>query len=502
MTDAERTRDLRRLRFPGKLEQAFQAADYRELAPGLRAGFLLVIALHAALDLLHFAQSGTVDFPGLLIPSACALLIAGSYHPLFAAVWQPVIVAVFCVVGSVGLNMIARVQRAEPLIASIRPPEASELFRTVSLLVNTIWFLILGLVLTRIRFRWFVVGGLGALSSGVTIALFTAHLPPGYVLGANVFAVSLVLGVLAFVSYLQERSARGEFLANHLLARERDQELRKRERTEAMLHVLGQAIGGIVHDLGNPLTAVQTGAQTLELFLEKDSLDEESLREIIPIITDGGTMLDYLRLSLLEQMRVLEGKPVPIERRRTAVRLMAETGVRLQKPKFAAGRTVTFDGPEVEAQVDEMRLATVLMNLIGNALKYSDGEVRVTWRVEAGSLLLAVLDCGVGGGGITREQSAQLFVPFGRLDAHSEVEGTGLGLLSARAVVEAHGGELFILGYADGTPHTASYCTGSNRHPFELTEPFRTAFVAVCPGSAVEPVPEVIPAPERELVPA
>lgn len=262
---------------------------------------------------------------------------------------------------------------------------------------------------------------------------------------------------------------------------ERQAERRQRKRTEAMLKVLSQAAGGIVHDLGNPLTSVQTGVGTLETFLEDGCTDRETLRELIGIAQEGTEMLNYLRHSLLEEVRVLEGRPIPVERRPTALRPLIQAGVRYQKVHFRSGREVTLEGEDLELAADGMRLTTVFMNLLANALKYSDAEVRITWRPVGDRVLVAVQDRGTDGRGLTEAQAGQLFVPFGRLDAHAQVEGTGLGLLSARRTLEAHQGELYIEGYQDGTGNTERFSTAAACYPSMLTGPFRTAFVAACP---------------------
>ncbi|MBV9469877.1 MAG: HAMP domain-containing histidine kinase, partial [Abitibacteriaceae bacterium] len=251
--------------------------------------------------------------------------------------------------------------------------------------------------------------------------------------------------------------------------------------SENMLQVLSQAIGGIVHDLGNPLTSVRTGAQTLDLFIEDGDTDKETLKEFTSIITDGAQMLDYLRLSLMEQTRVLEGKPLPLDCKNISLRHIIEAGARYQKPKFASGRKVSVIGEDLDICVDEMKMITVFMNLIGNALKYSDGEVRITWRMNKDILLVAIMDQGQQGRGISRDQAEQLFVAFGRLDTHASVEGTGLGLLSVKKIVEAHGGQVFIEGHIDGTLTSAAFCTAQGPCLSVLDEGFCTAFVLTLP---------------------
>lgn len=135
---------------------------------------------------------------------------------------------------------------------------------------------------------------------------------------------------------------------------------------------------------------------------------------------------------------------------------------------------------------DQMKMVTVWMNLIGNSLKYSDGAVRVEWlpcQNESGEplLLMAAIDCGTRGVGVSRSQAASLFQAFGRLETHAQIEGTGLGLLSVQKIVEAHGGEVYIEGFGDGTPASGPFSTARGQYPPMLHDEFRTAFVATCP---------------------
>ena len=302
---------------------------------------------------------------------------------------------------------------------------------------------------------------------------------------ANVIGILALMGPLFalewFLAGRNERNQRREFLEVFLLERERDEEKGKREQTEAMLHVLSQAIGGIVHDLGNPLTSVQTGAETLKYFVEDGEADAATVMEFSEIILSGAQMLNYLRLSLMEQTRVLENRPIPVSLAPTSLKRIAETGALYQMPKFIAGRHVEMPAEDIEMLADEMKLVTVFMNLIGNALKYSDGPIRVGWTTHDDTLLVGVIDRGKAGRGISREQAQKLFVPFGRLETHNNIEGTGLGLLSVRAIALAHEGAIYIEGHEDGTPNSAPFSTAETARPTLLSEGDFTAFVLACP---------------------
>lgn len=489
ITDTQRRYYLRELRFPPALERAFREDYDRKVFPGMRAGLfllLMLLVLQSVSALAGFqgpALSHGPLLPGWISSAAILVLLLASLHRRFSGVWQPAVVITFCILAWQLLTSVINL-RPPPTVTG---EAALGSFRANTLLLNELLIVIVGFALTRLRFVWSAVGILTLATLTLLIAIRTAAIPLSLLefMGGTRIFVMPSMTALMFVSYMQERSARGEFLANSQLDRERADERRKRERTEGMLHVLSQAIGGIVHDLGNPLTAVRTGAETLRFLGKEGEPDKDMGREILDIISDGALMLDYLRLSLLEQVRVLEGKPIPIEKETVSVRPLIEASTHYQKPKFTSGRTVSAVGEDLEIQADGMKLITVFMNLLGNALKYSDGEIQIVWRTDHDVFLCAILDQGWSSAGISRRQADQLFVAFGRLVAHQDVEGTGLGLLSAQKIVEAHGGEIFIEGHMDGSPATNRFSTAQGTYPSMLAAGFYTAFVVTCPLPAV-----------------
>jgi signal transduction histidine kinase len=115
----------------------------------------------------------------------------------------------------------------------------------------------------------------------------------------------------------------------------------------------------------------------------------------------------------------------------------------------AAGDQWTFelrfpdDFPPVHADYERVR--TVLENLVSNAVKYSPegGVIRVAGRVEQDYAIISVSDQGIG---IAPEEQSKLFRRFYRIDnrLRRETQGAGLGLFLSRAIVEAHGGRVWV----------------------------------------------------------
>jgi signal transduction histidine kinase len=151
--------------------------------------------------------------------------------------------------------------------------------------------------------------------------------------------------------------------------------------------------------------------------------------------------------ALLDAARVQAGRLELAREPTDLVALCRLVVVRFQRT--APGRTLSFETPleHLVAQVDPERIEQVLDNLLSNALKYSpeDGPVRVTLgeSTETHMAELSVADRGIG---IPVQQQARIFERFERADNSRAygIGGTGLGLYLSRALVEEHGGRIWV----------------------------------------------------------
>jgi signal transduction histidine kinase len=98
---------------------------------------------------------------------------------------------------------------------------------------------------------------------------------------------------------------------------------------------------------------------------------------------------------------------------------------------------------------DERRIAQVLLNLVGNAIKFTDaGRVRITAGAANGSFSVTVSDTGPG---IRRSEQDRIFQEFHQVDGSNTKKkgGTGLGLAIAKRIVELHGGQISVTSEVD-----------------------------------------------------
>ncbi len=201
-------------------------------------------------------------------------------------------------------------------------------------------------------------------------------------------------------------------------------------------------ISVISHELKTPVALIKGYASTLRR--EDAHWDSKTVQESLAIIEEESDRLDRLINDLLEASRIQAGTlklqmgdvSIPKLAQRTVERFRVQAGKRSLELDFPS------DFPPVLA--DETRLEEVFYNLVSNAIKYSEGgAIRVGGKVVGDHVELYVSD---EGSGIPFDQQSKLFVPFYRVDSSlgRRTQGVGLGLFLCKAIVEGHGGSIWV----------------------------------------------------------
>ncbi|HET6398120.1 MAG TPA: HAMP domain-containing sensor histidine kinase, partial [Candidatus Thermoplasmatota archaeon] len=188
------------------------------------------------------------------------------------------------------------------------------------------------------------------------------------------------------------------------------------------------------HELGTPLTPI--ALQTHLLATTCSDLHPPQ-RRALAIVQRNVARMRRLVADLLDVAR-LENKELRLAREPVDLAaLVLEAVETFDHQAERRGVQLTCRTEAVSVMGDGGRLAQVLDNLLGNALKVTPegGRIHVELRRQGERAELHVQDTGIG---LTAQQIAQLFRPFAQ--AHANVEGTGLGLFITRGIVERHGG--------------------------------------------------------------
>lgn len=198
-----------------------------------------------------------------------------------------------------------------------------------------------------------------------------------------------------------------------------------------------------IHDLRTPLTSLLSGLQTLEALQEFD----EVARQVMDITIRGAFSLSEMIDTILDVSRgeagllSLNRKPLDAH----AVILFALEQVSFFSQQKSLEMSFVVEADILPFSADENKLGRVLVNLLGNAIRYSpDGgriHISVQLNEEKDRLVWSVEDTGVG---IAPDDLERIFEKFGQAkDVDRTGASTGLGLTFCKMVVEAHGGRIW-----------------------------------------------------------
>jgi signal transduction histidine kinase len=201
-------------------------------------------------------------------------------------------------------------------------------------------------------------------------------------------------------------------------------------------------ISVISHELKTPVALIKGYVGTLRR--EDANWDREIVKDSLAVIEEEADRLTGLIENLLDASRLQAGG-LSISPSDVSLKAVAERIAKRFQTQSSI-HTINVDFPDNFPIVtgDETRLEQVLSNLISNGIKYSPqgGEIRITGQVRPTQVIICVSDDGPG---VAPEDIPHIFDRFYRSsNAKRTTKGAGLGLYLARAVIEAHGGRIWV----------------------------------------------------------
>jgi signal transduction histidine kinase len=210
-------------------------------------------------------------------------------------------------------------------------------------------------------------------------------------------------------------------------------------------------LGLVAHELKTPVAVIKAYAELLEAQMAEQQLSEASratMREVVAHMLDQAELMSGLIEEILDVQRVQLGR-LPLEVSRLDLLQLARSAAE-EVAQATHVRTISVDSadPLPPVQVDRRRIRQVLVNLLENAVKYSDDCGAIHVRLGRGDYegrpvaLLSVRDEGIGLEPGDLDRIFDRFVQASGAPVRGHA-GLGLGLYVARQIARAHGGDVW-----------------------------------------------------------
>jgi len=298
------------------------------------------------------------------------------------------------------------------------------------------------------------LGGLGPgfLAIGVSSALtFVLLLSPAYSVSVELDDF-LRIGIFIFIALLTSSLVNGE--------------RRALARAEEALLTRSNLMAELSHDLKGPLTVIKSTAELLQRQLARSGPASTGFANRLETIERASARIAEQIDELLDAARLDAGQALDLNRAPMDLVALVESLVE-EHCDEPSGCTIHVDHAGMSELVgawDEARVSRVVDNLLSNAIKYSPhgADIAVRLRSEDGWAILEVEDHGIG---IARRDLPHVFERFWRgTNAALAASGAGVGLASARDVVELHGGRIAVES-AEGAGSTFTVSLPLSAHP-------------------------------------
>ena len=204
--------------------------------------------------------------------------------------------------------------------------------------------------------------------------------------------------------------------------------------------VKNEFIASVSHELRTPLTSIKGWSIVLK---SSDFEDEEEIKEGLDIIEQEVDRLTYLVEDLLDFSKLLSGN-ITLKKQNTDMEELVESVCRQVNPRIrneGLGLSLKIDGQIPIVMVDKNRIKQVLINIIDNAIKFTDkgGNIGVHLRADENNIYMSVKD---NGSGISKEDLLKVKEKFYK--GNSSKSSNGIGLSVCEEIMELHNGKLKI----------------------------------------------------------
>ncbi len=271
-----------------------------------------------------------------------------------------------------------------------------------------------------------------------------------FVVVSGSYFINSIVNPVGQISETAKKIAEGDF--NAKIEKKTDDEIGELcETINYMADELGatekmknEFISSVSHELRTPLTAIKGWAEMLEDSSKDNTTDSATLQRGMGVIISETERLSVMVEELLDFSRIQSGRMVLQPMKLDIIAELSEAVLTFEQRAIREKKKLVYTENDdiIPVMGDKNRLRQVFVNIIDNALKYSDEGDTVTVsviRLENGFADIVVADTGIG---IPKEQLEKVKTKF--FKGNATRRGSGIGLAVADEIVKMHGGEILL----------------------------------------------------------
>jgi signal transduction histidine kinase len=217
---------------------------------------------------------------------------------------------------------------------------------------------------------------------------------------------------------------------------------------ESAIRARDEFVATVSHDLSNPLSTIKGHVQLLRRAIKRDAAPPPvQLEARLATMEGAATDIERLIGDLLDAARLQAGRPMDLRRQPADLVVLARRAADAYERLSDRHRLRVWATVSRASGVwDVGRVQRVIANLLANAIKYSPngGDVDISVEVDGEWAVLTVRDSGLG---IPDIDLPRVFERFHRASNVQRISGTGIGLASAKDIVEQHGGTISVMSH-------------------------------------------------------
>jgi two-component system cell cycle sensor histidine kinase PleC len=435
-SEADFDLDAFRLRFTSdRVEDSYRAEAFNQSRRIVCFYLVAAAVLYLAFGFLDWLVGGAATGEMWFIRYAvvCPILLSAAILISFPALDRYAQAVLFVAMAAPGLGVVA-------MTAIMPPPYNSHYYAGLIMVV------IYGSSFVRLRFLHCIVISISLVALYEIVALGMNPIPWTEFLNNNFFLV-MATAVGLFSSYIQEIYIRRTFRAQRIIEMKNASANALALEAKQANRAKSEFLANMSHELRTPLNAIIGFSDVLrsELF---GPVANARYAEYIRDINDSGNHLLDIINDILDLAKAEAGK-LSLNENDADIAGCVEDAVRMCRSR-AVGANVhlrtQYPDETLICLIDERLIRQIVLNLVTNAVKFSEagGEVKIAVALDSDNrLLIAVKDDGIG---IAPDDIERVQKPFEQVETSfsRRYGGTGLGLPLTRKLAELHGGEMTI----------------------------------------------------------